>query len=69
MTPWDSLPESIRDNWKIDPGRVLAAENRSRGSMVQWVAKTDSHRYTWTFVRSRQQWTVRKTPLFKTSGD
>lgn len=63
MLAWDTLPESIRDQWKIEPAEVLKAENRSKGSMVQWVAWTVTHRYTWTFVRGRQQWTIRKTDL------
>lgn len=62
-TAWDTLPESIRDQWKIEPSFVVKAENKTSGSKLQWVAWTSTHRYTWTFVRGRQQWTIRKVAL------
>jgi hypothetical protein len=63
LAAWDKLPESIRETWKIDPLFVHKVENRSKGSMVQWAAWTSTHRYVWTFLRSRQQWTIRKEEL------
>jgi hypothetical protein len=60
---WDSLPESIRETWKIDQIEVLKVTNKSTKTVQRYVAETATHRYTWTFMRSRFQWVVNKVAV------
>lgn len=63
-TEFSRLPEGVRELWKIDPGRVKfvhKSDKNRRSTVQQYVAYTDTHKYTWTFVRGRQQWVVRKS--------
>lgn len=59
---WDKLNPNIKETWKIDPSLVLKVAKK-RGTIEQYEALTGTHRYLWTLVRSRQQFTCKKTPL------
>lgn len=64
---YDELDPGIKEIFKV-PRRKMKRIFKKPGSIQCYVIDTDTHRYTWTLIRSRMQFAVRKVPI-RRKGD